>query len=277
MAETRAHDAAPDAGRSRDGARAAARRARAQAFVASQRPDSGPFLSVVVPAFDEEHRIAPTLLATVLWLRDRAVPFELIVVDDGSRDDTARVVRELAEAHGEIVLHRLPENRGKGAAVRAGMLRARGAWALFEDADGATPIVELDRLLVAAADGADVVIGSRALAAPDVVVERRAGRHLAGRLFAWLVNRLAVGGVADTQCGFKLFRAQAARSVFSQQRLDRFGFDVEVLFLARRLGLRVAEVAVNWNDVQGSKVSLAAGLDGFLDVLRARWIHRGGR
>lgn len=273
----RAAEPRPDGATDLRSTRASLRRARARTFVGAEQGRAAKWLSVVIPAYDEERRIAPTLLSAVLWLRDFSAPFELIVVDDGSRDATARVVSELAAMHPEISLLRLPEHRGKGAAVRAGMLRTEGAWALFEDADGATPIVELDRLLEAAANGADVVIGSRAVVDPEVVVERRTRRHVVGRVFAWLVNRLAVEDVRDTQCGFKLFRRDAVRSIFSQQRLERFGFDVELLFLARRLGLKIEEVAVNWNDVSGSKVSLLAGLDGFLDLLRVRWLHRGGR
>lgn len=252
-------------------------RAQAQRFIDAVAKERLPWLSVVIPAFDESRRIAPTLLSIVLWLRNRGHPFEVIVVDDGSRDETGAVVDEFSVEHPEVRVIRFDRNRGKGAAVREGMRIAAGSWRLMADADGATPIPELDRLLVEASKGADVVIGSRAIAASDTIIERRLARHLIGRLFAALVHAVAVPGVRDTQCGFKLFRGDVARELFAAQRLERFGFDVELLFLARRLGWRVAEVAVSWNDVQGSKVSLASGLDAFLDVLRVRWIHRGGR
>jgi dolichyl-phosphate beta-glucosyltransferase len=147
----------------------------------------------------------------------------------------------------------------------------------MNDADGATPVSGLDRLLEAAAGGAPVVIGSRALRAPDVRIERHLARLVVGRIFAALVRALVVPGIADTQCGFKLFRRDAAGRIFGEQKLERFGFDVEILFLAHRAGFAIREVAVNWNNVAGSKVSLWSGLDGFADVFRVRWLHRGGR
>jgi dolichyl-phosphate beta-glucosyltransferase len=246
---------------------------RAAAFIAENANAGGPWLSVVVPAYNEARRIAPTLLSALLYLRERGAPFEILVVDDGSRDDTGRVVEELAAEHPEVRLLSLPHNMGKGAAVRAGARAAEGAWILVDDADGATPVVELERLVAAAARGADVAIGSRALAAPDVGVERRLVRAVTGRIFAFLVNALAVPGIADTQCGFKLFRRDAAAFVFGRQRLDGFAFDVELLYLARRGGYRIEEVPVNWMNVAGSKVGLGPGLRAFADVLRVRRFH----
>jgi dolichyl-phosphate beta-glucosyltransferase len=267
-------------GSATDGAALAARLppeeryARARRFV-SGLPADAPWLSMVVPAFQEAGRILPTLLSVTLYLRELGRPFEVLVVDDGSRDDTVAVVERFAATHPEVRVVSLGRNRGKGAAVREGMRVARGAWLLMNDADGATPIGELDRLLVAAARGVPVVIGSRALAAPGVRIERHVARFVIGRIFARLVQWLAVPGIADSQCGFKLFRRDAAEAVFPRQRLERFGFDVEVLYLAHRLGFGIAEVAVNWNNVAGSKVGLLSGASGFLDVFRVRWLHRG--
>jgi dolichyl-phosphate beta-glucosyltransferase len=252
------------------------RHARARRFAAAV-PGPGPWLSVVMPAYDEAGRILPTLLSVTLYLRELGRPFELIVVDDGSRDATRDVVSRFAAEHPEARLLALGRHRGKGAAVRAGMQGASGAWLLLDDADGATPIGELDRLLVPAAAGAAIAIGSRALRAPGVRIEASLGRLVVGRTFARLVQWLAVPGVADTQCGFKLFRRDAAQALFARQRLERFGFDVEVLHVARRLGFAIAEVPVNWNNVAGSKVGLVWGASAFLDVVRVRWIHRGLR
>jgi dolichyl-phosphate beta-glucosyltransferase len=249
------------------------RRRRAAAFIAKNAKGDGPWLSVVVPAYNEARRITPTLLSALLYLRERRAPFEILVVDDGSRDDTGRVVEEFAAEHPEVRLLSLPHNMGKGAAVRTGARAAEGAWILVDDADGATPVVELERLVAAAARGADVAIGSRALAAPDVGIERRLVRAVTGRIFAFLVNALAVPGIADTQCGFKLFRRDAAAFVFGRQRLDGFAFDVELLYLARRGGYRIDEVPVNWMNVAGSKVGLGPGLRAFADVVRVRRLH----
>lgn len=255
-------------------ARVGERRAIVDELIASQASGGAPWLSIVIPAYNEEKRILPTLVSIVRYLHARRIPAEVLVVDDGSRDRTAAVVRALGAEHAEVRLISQPANRGKGAAVRTGVLASKGRWVLFDDADGATPIEEVERLLCEAARGASVAIGSRALAAADVRVEKKAARVAAGRLFAFIVNLVAVPGVGDTQCGFKLFERQVADEIFSQQRLERFGFDVEILYLARRAGHRIAEVPVNWTDVGGSKVGLASGLDGFVDIFRVLWIHR---
>jgi len=233
-----------------------------------------PWLSIVLPAYNEERRILPTLRSIDRYLENRRIPAEVLVVDNGSDDGTVDVVETTAFRFGEIRLIRQGRRGGKGAAVRTGMLSSRGAWILFADADGATPIEEVERLLCEGARGADVAIGSRSLPAPDVRVERSRGRRLVGRLFAALVRCFATPRIADPQCGFKLFRREAADRIFSRQVLERFGFDVEVLFLARQLDCRVSEVPVNWTSVDGSKVGWWGGLDAFFDIFRVRWIHR---
>jgi dolichyl-phosphate beta-glucosyltransferase len=151
---------------------------------------------------------------------------------------------------------RLTTNAGKGAAVRAGMLAARGAYRLFADADGATPIEELKRLEPLLVAGADMVIGSRVLADPGVAVTTRPHRVAAGRVFNWLVARVGLRGIADSQCGFKAFTAPAASRLFEALSARGFGFDVELLLLARAVGCRIAEVPVNWTDQAGSKVGV---------------------
>jgi dolichyl-phosphate beta-glucosyltransferase len=166
----------------------------------------------------------------------------------------------------------LGRNRGKGAAVRAGMLAAMGSARLFTDADGATPIGELTRLEPALATGADLAIGSRVLVAPAVSVRTRPHRVAAGRVFNWLVARLGVRGVADSQCGFKLFTAEAADALFGSLRTAGFAFDVELLLRAQARGYRIVEVPVNWADQEGSKVGVLSNGPGMvLQLLRARW------
>ena len=184
----------------------------------------------------------------------RGDPWEVVVVDDGSADDTSGVVRTMAARHPQVRLVRHERNSGKGYAVQAGMRVAGGERRLFADADGATGIAELKRLEAALAGGADVAIGSRALTAPGVVVRTRPHRKAAGRVFNRLSTWLGLAGLEDTQCGFKAFTAAAADDLFPRVTTKGFGFDVELLLRARARGWRVSEVAVNWTDQRGSKV-----------------------
>ena len=186
----------------------------------------------------------------------RGEPYEVLVVDDGSVDDTPRLVATLARTHPGVRLVRLGENRGKGAAVRRGMLEARGEYRLFADADGATPIAELKRLEPVFASGADIAIGSRVVVDSSVSVTARPHRVLAGRAFNWLVGRLGLHGIADSQCGFKAFRSAVAEDLFGRLRTRGFGFDVELLLRAQGRRYRIAEIAVNWVDQAGSKVGV---------------------
>ena len=215
-----------------------------------------PRWSVVIPAYNEALRLPPYLADVVAYFDGRGEPYEVLVVDDGSRDETAARVLEARAAHPPVSLHRLGVNRGKGFAVRAGMRAARGVLRLMADADGATPIGEVKRLEAAIQAGADIAVGSRALSDPSVSREVRLHRQLSGELFNFLVRRLGVPGIKDTQCGFKLFRGAAADTLFGELRTDGFGFDVELLLLAGRRGYRVAEVAINWADRPGSKVAV---------------------
>ena len=227
--------------------------------------------SIVIPAFNEARRLPPYLEEVAGFFDGRGEPYEVVVVDDGSTDGTAAVARAVAARHPAIRVLPLGCNRGKGAAVRAGMLSATGALRLFTDADGATPIAELKRLEPALAAGADVVIGSRVLVDPAVAVRARPHRVAAGRVFNRLVALLGLGGVADSQCGFKLFTAAAAERLFRALQTDGFAFDVELLLRAHAAGCRIVEVAVNWADQEGSKVGVLTSGPGMLvQILRAR-------
>ena len=229
---------------------------------------------MVVPAFNEAERLPRTLERIASYLAGRPGGYELLVVDDGSTDATA----ERASTGGATVL-RNATNRGKGFAVRRGMRAAGGERRLMSDADLSTPIEELGRLAARMDEGYDVVIGSRALPGARIEVRQPFYRENMGRLFNLFVRALAVPGLKDTQCGFKLFTAAAAEAVFSAARLDGFSFDVEALFLARKKGYRIAEVPVVWRNDAASRVSLLRGSLAFPDLLRIRandWAGRYG-
>jgi glycosyltransferase involved in cell wall biosynthesis len=231
-------------------------------------------LSLVIPAYNEAARLGKTLQTAFEYLNAQTYESELLVVDDGSTDDTTRVAE--ASFHnfsGRInsQLIRTPANRGKGHAVRAGLLAARAPIALFSDADLSTPLTESPKLVAPIRAGEyDLVFGSRALDRSLIGTHQPWHREQSGRVFN-LVMRLATGlPFWDTQCGFKAFRMDVCRPVIEGSKIDRFGFDVELLYIAHLANLRLHERAVRWNDVAGSKVSLMSGLDGFLELRQLR-------
>jgi len=250
-------------------------------------PRRTPALSLVIPAYNEAGRLDETLAALRAWLeRPPREPAEVVLVDDGSEDETLARFQAFAaeEERARVVAN---PHKGKGFAVRSGVLSAEGELILFSDADLSAPLAEAERLIAAIEGGADVAVGSREIAGSSREDEP-IYRHLMGRGFNRLVRLLVVPGIRDTQCGFKMFRREAARQVFT--RLRRYGpgapevrgpmvtaFDVEVLFVARRLGYRIAEVPVRWQHAAGSKVipvrdSLRMGRD----VLLVKWGHLRG-
>lgn len=235
--------------------------------------EAGPDLSLVIPAYNEALRLPAFLERTDRHLKMRGKPYEVIVVDDGSRDDTAALVTELSCRLSHIRLIRSAQNTGKGAAVRLGMREAKGRLRLFADADGATAIEELTSLQLAITRGADLAIGSRTLASRDTryTVLARRHRSVLGFFFNAVVRRLGLGGIHDTQCGFKLFRQEVAEDLFSVANVDRYGFDLELLYIAKRRGYGIAEVPVNWADQPGSKVRpVRDGLTMLFDLLTVR-------
>jgi len=227
-------------------------------------------LSIIIPAYNEEKRLPATLERISSYLGRAGWEFcEVLVVDDGSTDNTVAAAESARKCTVRVL--RNPGNRGKGYSVRHGMTEAKGEWRLFTDADLSAPIEELQTLWAAAEkSGAQVVIGSRALDRSLIGVHQSVFRETAGKLFNLAVRVITGLPFWDTQCGFKLFEARAAREIFSRQQLERFGFDVEVLFIARKLGYRAIEVPVHWNDVTGTKVGAVGGLSAFLDPLRIR-------
>jgi dolichyl-phosphate beta-glucosyltransferase len=209
-------------------------------------------LSVILPAFDEARRLPKYLDSIRACLgQNSGQSYEVIVVDDGSRDETGAFVLDLAEQWPQLRLLQHAENRGKGAAVRTGIMAAVGDLLLFADADGATPFAEYARLAAAIADGADVAVGSRLAWDPVIRRSRRWYRGLLGRLFASAARHMLRISVHDTQCGFKMFRAAAGRRLFSALAESSYLFDLEILVLAQRFGLRVVEVPIHWQEMSG--------------------------
>ncbi len=228
--------------------------------------------SLVIPAYNESSRIRPTLDEILRYAAQQKWDAEILVVDDGSGDDTAALVREYARAHPQIQLVQNPGNRGKGYSVRNGMLHARGDICLFTDADLSSPIAEAEKLFDAIRQGADVAIGSRWLRAELQTERQPLYRQAFGRIFNMLL-RLVLGlHFRDTQCGFKAFRREAAQRIFPLQRIERWGFDPEILFLARRMDLKTIEVPVIWAHREGTRLHpFHDGLRMFGDVMRIRW------
>src|SRR5450755_4378364 len=228
--------------------------------------------SIVIPAYNESARIRPTLDEILRHVKEQAWDAELLVVNDGSRDDTAQIVREYGKLHPQVLLVENPGNRGKGYSVRNGMLHARGEICLFTDADLSSPITEARKLFDALAAGADMAIGSRWLRSELQTERQSLLRQAFGRIFN-LVLRVILGlHFADTQCGFKAFRREAAQRIFPLQKIERWGFDPEILFLARRAGLRVDEVPVVWAHAEGTRLHpFRDGLRMFGEVVKIRW------
>jgi dolichyl-phosphate beta-glucosyltransferase len=234
--------------------------------------------SVVIPAYNEGNRLGATLEKVLSYIAQHARDAEVIVVNDGSRDNTADLVRSVAEKNPSVRLVENPGNRGKGYSVRNGMLSARGQVILFSDADLSSPIEEVPKLLQALADGADIAIGSRWLRSDLQTQRQPLHRQVFGRIFNLLL-RITLGlRFQDTQCGFKAFRRRAAQTIFPLQKIERWGFDPEILFLARKFGFNVTEVPVAWGHSGDTRINpLVDGTRMFLEMLRVRWYDLTGK
>jgi dolichyl-phosphate beta-glucosyltransferase len=235
-------------------------------------------VSIIIPAYNEGRRLRASLPSLLRYVREQRWQAEIIVVNDGSSDDTAAAVREFAAAAGIVRLVENPGNRGKGFSVRNGMMHATGDVLLFSDADFSSPIEEAPKLFAAIAAGADIAIGSRWLRSETQTERQPLFRQISGRAFNLLLRGILGLNYKDTQCGFKAFSRRAARMIFPMQRIERWGFDPEILFLARRLQLSVKEVPVQWAHDHGSRVRvLRDGLRMVLELLSIRWNAARGR
>jgi dolichyl-phosphate beta-glucosyltransferase len=234
-------------------------------------------LSVVIPAFNEEDRLVASLPPVDAYFSEQRIATEILIVDDGSADDTARVAAAFLQGRRGRLL-RSPENRGKGHAVRAGVLAAEGRWVLLTDADLSTPIDEHAALAAAARDyDLDMVIGSRGLPESRIEIRQNPVRETMGKIFNRLVRWMTGLAFRDTQCGFKLMDRERVRPLFERMIVDRFAFDVELLFLCQRFGLRVREIPVIWRNSPRSTVNVIGDPPRMLlDVLRVRWRYRRG-
>ena len=234
--------------------------------------DSHPVLSIIIPSYNEELRLPPSLELIASYIESSVRTTEVIVVDDGSKDKTAEVAESFRARIPSLRVVSNGANRGKGYSVRHGMQEARGEIVLFTDADLSAPIEEAEKLLSALADNIDVAIGSRALDRSLISVHESGFREFAGIVFNKIVRVVLWLPFVDTQCGFKAFRRERCKIIFDRQRIERFGFDPELLYLARRHGLKSAEIPVRWAHSPATKVNmLRDSVQMFLDVFTIRW------
>jgi dolichyl-phosphate beta-glucosyltransferase len=234
--------------------------------------------SIVIPAYNESARLGATLERVLAYVHAQGWNAEVIVVNDGSRDTTAEIVKSFAAKNPILRLVENPGNRGKGYSVRNGMLNARGEILLFSDADLSSPIEEAPKLLAALEQGADIAIGSRWLRSETQTQRQPLHRQLFGRIFNLLLHLTLGLKFKDTQCGFKAFKQPAARAIFPLQKIERWGFDPEILFLARKFGFKVKEIPVVWGHSGGTRINpLVDGARMFQEMLRVRWYDLTGK
>ncbi len=233
--------------------------------------ENSPFVSLVIPTYNEEKRLKDSLISIQKYIGEKPYSVEIIVVDDGSIDETISVARECLNGNCRHSILTSSRNGGKGYAVKKGILNAKGKYIVFMDADLSTPIKELDRFLKILEEGCDVVIGTRKNREASVMKRQPLYRELLGKGFTFLSNMLLVEGVSDFTCGFKGFKKEAGQDIFRRQLIQNWSFDAEILFLAKKLGYKIKEIPVTWFDAEGSKVRLSRDIIGSLNgILRIR-------
>jgi dolichyl-phosphate beta-glucosyltransferase len=235
----------------------------------------GIYLSVIIPAYNEASRLRPSLQKILAWLQTRDFAIEIVLVDDGSSDGTADVAREALEGQATYRLLRNEPNLGKALSVKRGLLEGQGKYVLFSDADLSTPIEEADKLLAELQAGADVAIASRQLPGSILTVHQPWYREIGGKAFGKLNQFVLLPGIPDSQCGFKAFTREAAHAILAHQKLAGWAFDAELMYIARKLGMKIAQVPVTWINDPNSKVKmLRDGFEMAADLLRVKRLHR---
>ncbi|TNE32084.1 glycosyltransferase family 2 protein [bacterium] len=230
-----------------------------------------PYLSIIIPAYNEADRIEASLQKAVDYLGQKDYEYEIIVADDGSTDNTVAIANKFGD---KVKAYALPKNTGKGAAVRMGMLKAKGDIRIFTDADFSTPIYEIEKIVYSLKNNFDIVIGSRALDYGMVKEHQPFYREFMGKMFNKFVQLLVIKGIKDTQCGFKGFTEEAAINIFSKAKIDGFSFDVEALYLANKAGYRIDEVPVEWYNDDRSKVNpITDSIKMLIEIMRIKKIH----
>lgn len=230
-----------------------------------------PYLSIIIPSYNEETVIEETLRKGIEYLEGTGILYEILVVCDGCKDNTGLIAEGFAKGNEWVTIIDRKVNMGKGYTVKEGCLKAKGEYIIFTDADFSTPIYEIEKLLKYLQEGYDIVIGSRAMKESDIQIPQPWYRENMGKIFNLFVQAIAVRGIKDTQCGFKGFKKSAAKEVFQRQTINGFSFDVELLYIARRLGYRIKEVPVSWLNRQASKVNpLVHPLQMLIDLIRIR-------
>ncbi len=230
-----------------------------------------PFLSVIIPAYNEANRLPLTLIDVDKHLMEQEYSYEIVVVNDGSKDDTAEVVRRFIPLIENLKLIDNPKNHGKGWVVRQGMLSAKGTWRLFMDADNSTSVTEFNKMIPYFREGYEVVVGSRDVKGAKMLPPQPFYRRWLGDIGNLIIQALLLRGIWDTQCGFKCFSDEAAERIFHLAKIDRWGFDVEVLVLAKELGYQIKEMPVFWVNDPQSRVSAKSYLQVLWEVVKVRW------
>jgi len=228
-------------------------------------------ISLIIPVYNEEKRIKLTLGKCISYFKNKKIDYEIIIVDDGSTDKTRLIIKDFLSKNKNIKLTKQRKNKGKGYSVKEGMLLANGDYLLFSDADLSTPIEEIEKFIKVMKKGYDIVIASRNMKDSIIPIKQPFFRKFLGQVFPLIVNLLILPGYKDTQCGFKLFKKEVAIKIFSKQKINDFGFDVEILFIAKKYGYKIKEIPVIWSNSLVSKVSpLLDSIRMFLDILKIR-------